>query len=297
MKNLISLRWPVLARGYQTKVVEGELCLVARESPMPHAVPSSSQRVLDLLDGQHNNLFSRFMALDAEDADAIRNFADRFGLLGIGRFASDEQELDDARRPDYQERLSDWAFHVLDFRETWQKWEDLRAGEHVMSGLEKHGIDLPRHYPSLPEPWISHPPVDQGWAERETYLLQARLNRVLEASTERCFWENGRLVRRFTCGSLMEALALQLAYAITDDTQLKFCPFCHESWPEDEGRSDQVWCNECKRQAGNRRKRARSRLRNGMTLAEAAASLGWRLEAVEELNRYHGTAARQFSKN
>src|SRR5450759_263473 len=148
MKNLISLRWPVLARGYQTKVVEGELCLVAPVSPMPQAVPSSSQRVLDLLDGQHNNLFSRFMALDAEDADAIKNFADKFGLLGIGKLASDEQELDNARRSEYQERLSAWAVHILDFRKTWGKWEDLRGGERVMNGLEKHGIDLPWYHPN-----------------------------------------------------------------------------------------------------------------------------------------------------
>jgi hypothetical protein len=293
MPGVVWLRWPVLNDGYKIRRLEnGKRVITAPETPRPEAKPSAKQRVIDLRDGAMNGLFAKFMWLAEGSEGDVLAFASKYGLLGIGEIVRSELPFDYSRYEEYQESLDLWALHVHRIRDTWQRWEDVR--DHDFPDAAEHLTLLPVHPPHA-ESWIPHPPIDD-YESRELNVLQQEVNQILWNVKERCFWERGRLVRHFVCESLMEALEVQLAYSITEDERIRFCPMCSNSWLEAERRADKVWCDACEGRAGNWRKQARRCLAKGMTPEEVAQSYGWPARAIDELLELHGSARTQFGQ-
>src|SRR5262245_52724123 len=138
--DVIDFEWPVHQAGYQrvrARIVLGPDRQPTRTRPLPrpHRLGRRDESAIaELLTGSgrpagrmtqplrnHPGLFRAFGALDPDDGNSCRRFADEHGLLGLGTWVVPRRgPREDVVRG---ERLADWKEHILLMRRAVRVWD------------------------------------------------------------------------------------------------------------------------------------------------------------------------------
>ncbi|HJN45669.1 MAG: helix-turn-helix domain-containing protein [Vicinamibacterales bacterium] len=183
------------------------------------------------LERRHATLFRIFASIDPRDRDAIRAFANAYGLLGVP--AQDQAWSRNERRAAhaaYGESHLAWAWEIARMQEAIEQWNDQRTEGSLWPDMNK--------------------------------LVKQHLSRVhLEVRRDSA----GEYRLGFAPDTLLSAMWLQLALAVVGNQEIVLCKFCSRpieiSTAKTGYRTNRAFCSDsCKTLDYRRRKRTALRL-------------------------------------
>jgi hypothetical protein len=261
---------------------------------------------------QFTGLFRTF-AETALTPEAIRAFANEYGLLGISVFTGLDRS-----HPVLGERLSEWRKQILLFRrpfEVWElvrrrdsrqlacffRWEQTPAGRGVtyefpwdsQLGESLTPTDVPAEK-GLIAAEHSHPEVMSYLKDQDLILpaliyVQRKVNeQLIDKVAPRLLYDpnTGRLVFRMVPQTLIGALWLQFTQAISGNKELRQCGGC-EKWfevsPGPQMRTTRQFCSvACRLRAFRKRQQARELRAAGKSVRAIARTLGVEIEVIKK---------------
>jgi hypothetical protein len=272
---------------------------------------TGSQRVLALRYhplAAHSGLFRNFAAT-APDADAIKAFADRFGMLGGNlrkRIVLHDQGRDGKHPMGFGEHLGDWVHEILVMRLAIDLWEAARRGDadylgrmiswaedgsevRIHTHPELQGGELPEKPAYVHRALIADERLDPDILARfvpgdpigpALHCMQSLINEHLHhRASPRLLWEQSRdrLGLYIVPEGLIGALWLQFARAVERDARFRQCAEC-TTWFEvspGRGRTDKQFCSTaCRTKAYRKRQAEAARLHaEGQSIEEIARAL------------------------
>ena len=142
MSDVVEFDWPVARDGYRWVQSEVHEKKGERPHPLDALSPkSATQWVLTdgLPDGaasayrfylpleRETGLYRRFIAVDPADREAIRGFANSFGMLGIGRLSTARVVKHGMRLlPSPVETWADWKDEIVRMRHAVRVWDKVQ---------------------------------------------------------------------------------------------------------------------------------------------------------------------------
>lgn len=245
-------------------------------------------------------LFLNFAETEISEAD-IQRFADKYGPLGVFRKIPGEELAPET--PFRQELFSTWEVELLDMKRAVGLWNALRAHDietlrqkiKVENGKAEYVGDtgktaVPRVVSDSRAYRAALTPedgaLDVGTAAL-LYIQQLINHRLEQYVSERLLWseKTGRLARYTFPKNSAGVLWLQLANAITKETDYRRCPECG-SWFEvspEGARVTRLYCSEACRARAYRKRQAEARrlAAEGLSAEEIAERLGSDAKTVE----------------
>jgi hypothetical protein len=253
---------------------------------------TGSQRVLGLRYhplAAYSGLFRNFAAIE-HDEDAIKAFADRFGMLGGSlrkRIVLHDQGRDGKHPTGFGEHVDDWVDEIMVMRLAVDLWESARQGDadHLgrMISWAPDGTSvsinthpdlqlgqLPQRPAHMHRAVIADERLDPEILARfvpgdpiapALHCMQSLINEHLHhRASPRLLWEpnRDRLGLYIVPEGLIGALWLQFARAVERDAQLRQCTEC-TTWFEvapGRGRADKQFCSTACRTRAYRKRQA-----------------------------------------
>jgi hypothetical protein len=258
--------WPVSLGGYRWAGPPDARILTPRE-------PDGARREYSPLQDT-TGLFLTFAATDTTE-DAVVDFAARYGVLGVGIMRGWEVQPD--------ERLSAWAGQIRAMRDSAERWRELRQRGSAERTKGRLYAAVNGHL--LKSYWASVFGLPDSRSRRVLELDVAKLTALPPPPLIQLIGaKESKVTLETRPANLLNALWLQLAAAIAEDTQFRECPCCG-AWfavsPE-RRRADAQYCREaCRVRAYKRRKKEARRLHAaGHPLKQIAKELGTSVEVV-----------------
>jgi hypothetical protein len=272
---------------------------------------TGSERVLALRYhplSAHSGLFRNFAATD-RSLDAIKAFADRFGMLGGSlrrRIVLHDQGRDGKHPMGFAEHVGDWVHEIQIMRLAVDIWESARQGDsNHLGGMiswapdgarvsidthpELQGGELPKEPAYVHRAVIADERLDPEILARfapgdpigpALHCMQGLINeRLHQRASPRLLWEQNRdrLGLYIVPDGLIGALWLQFARAVERDARFRQCAEC-TTWFEiapGRGRTDKQFCSTaCRTRAYRKRQAEAARLHGeGRSLEDIAREL------------------------
>jgi len=272
---------------------------------------TGSERVLTLRYhplSAYSGLFRNFAAT-APDRDAIKAFADRFGVLGGNlrkRIVLHDQGRGGKHPMGFGEHLGDWVHEILVMRLAVDLWESARRGDtdhlgrmiswapdgtavSINTHPELQGSELPEAPAHVHRALIADERIDREILARfgpgdpigpALHCMQSLINEHLHhRASPHLLWEQSRdrLGLYIVPDGLIGALWLQFARAVERDAKFRQCPECG-TWFEiapGRGRTDKQFCSTaCRTRAYRKRQAEAARLHGeGRSVEDIAREL------------------------
>ena len=283
-----SFIWKVDPRGHRWIKGENGLLLVPNSGLDP-AGRSPFDRHLRTYEPllERTGLFRELASIAATKTE-VQAFADRFGLLGVGKttVVKTESGLQSVRG----ESLADWEQEILELKMAVQIWDMLNSGN--SSSLN----DLMRVLPKL---LASAPPVVRRWLHLDKddpamaalgFIQKAIDERLSEGVAARLMFEGNapRLHLSLMPENLRAALWLQFAAAVDQLKKYEICASCNRSFeisraPTTGKRPDARFCSDrCRVAQHRKRKEEARRLKSaGVPIKKIALRLNTTAATVE----------------
>jgi hypothetical protein len=239
--------WPVAVKGYEWRDMIPE--------PVLRAVKPGLVRYFEPMDRDHTGLFRAFAEIELTK-DGIRSFANQYGQLGAAVEILHGREGPMATLPiQAMEHLSEWQDQIGRMREALGLWELVRSGEGGQEEVESLRETLNRHL-----------------------LHHVSVHMVQDI-------RHGGLSLRKWPVSLLGALWLQLAEAVSGNKEFRSCPTCGK-WFElspDVARTNRLFCSDkCRTRAYRGRKEQAQKLaKKGKSIKEIAKELDSDVKTVK----------------
>jgi hypothetical protein len=261
---------------------------------------------------EYAGLFRTFANLRYEDRDAILDFANRFGQLGIRTLIDTVIERDGKRlMSGGGETWQDWMHQIVEMRLAVAIWDMIEARD--LSGLSRHvqwtergwcydsldlshdssGKAMPPGSPVRRLTWI--PPVLDLFKPDDvlmpaSFLVQRWINDYLKQASPQLRYDldRGKRVLQIIPDSLLGAMWLQFAQAIDGNRKHRACKECgrwFEISTEETGlRVNRVFCSDpCKSRDYRRRKQMAQQLKaEGNAIATIAKELDTDIETIRK---------------